>query len=106
MTRFDPVSTGSLTFEHLDEERYPNFMMALNIAKRGGTWPAALCGADDKAVEMFLARKIRFLDIGTVIGEAIEPHRPVMDPSIQDILDAADWANNRVSTLVSGTQNV
>ena len=102
VARFDPVSTGGLTFQHLDEERYPNFIMALNIAKRGGTWPAALCGADDKAVEMFLAGRISFLDIGTVICEAIETHRSVMDPSIQDILAAAAWANNRVNTLVTG----
>ena len=42
--RFDPVKTGSLTFEEMEPDRYPCFELALDYARRGGTWPAALCG--------------------------------------------------------------
>ena len=100
IARFDPVSTGELTFKRLDMERYPDFVMALDIAKRGGTWPAALCGADDGAVELFLAGRIGFLDIGTVISEALEGHEAKMEPSPEDLLGAAVWARNRVTELV------
>ena len=100
--RFDPVATAQLTFQPWDDERYPCFQMALEVAKRGGTWPAALCGADDMAVSLFLQRRIGFLDIGTVIEEALEGHEPIAEPSPGDLIEAAAWGRERVGTIVGG----
>ena len=102
VARFDPVATGALTFEALNPERYPCFQLGLDVAMRGGTWPAALCGADEMAVELFLSRRIGFAEIPSVIGEALEGHQPVMDPAPDNILAAAAWARSRVSELVEG----
>ena len=98
--RFDPVATGALTFEPWESERYPCFDMALEIAKRGGTWPAALCGADEMAVDKFLGRRIGFLEIGPVIREALDGHRNVPEPDLQEILAAAAWAKGQVARIV------
>ena len=98
--KFDPVATGALTFEPWDQERYPCFDIALDIAKRGGTWPAALCGADEGAVDGFLAGHIGFLEIGPVILEALAEHQNIEQPSLDDTLAAARWAQERVSALV------
>ena len=100
--KFDPVATGALTFEPWDAERYPCFDVALDIAKRGGTWPAALCGADEVAVDLFLSGRIGYRDIGTVIREALETHQSVMEPSLQDTLAAAEWARKRVGAIAEG----
>ena len=100
--KFDPIDTGALTFEPWEPERYPCFRMALDIAKRGGTWSAALCGADEMAVQLFLSGRIGFLEIGTVIQETLKEHLSIMNPSLQDILAAAAWARDRVSSLVEG----
>ena len=100
--QFDAAATGALTFESWDPERYPCFELALGIAKRGGTWPAALCGADERAVESFLAGKIGFLEIGSVIEGALADHSSVDKPSVEDLIAAADWARDRVSSIVEG----
>ena len=100
IARFDPVSTGELTFKPWEPERYPCFSMALEVAKRGGTWPAALCGADDAAVDAFLDGRIGFLEIGTVISEALEDHEPTWDPSPDDLLAAAASTRDRVAGMV------
>ena len=100
--RFDPVETGALTFERLDPERYPCFQLALELGMRGGTWPAALCGADEMAVELFLSRRIGFLDIVSVIRDAVDGHRAIMDPSPQEVLAAAAWARGRARAMVEG----
>ena len=100
--KFDPIATGALTFEPWKPERYPCFEMALDIAKRGGTWPAALCGADEAAVELFLSGHIGFQEIGPVIREALEEHQTVMDASLEDTIAAAEWAGARVTGLVKG----
>ncbi len=96
------MATGALTFEPWEEERYPCFDLALSIAKRGGTWPAALCGADEAAVEGFLARRIGFLEIGPVIQEALAEHKNVEEPSLEDAISAANWARKQVSALAGG----
>ncbi len=97
--RFDPVAAGALTFERLDPDRYPTFTMALDVAKRGGTWPAVLCGADERTVELFLDGQIGFLDIHDLIVEAVDDHEPTDDPSIEDVVLASSWAKDRVSEL-------
>ena len=100
--KFDPVATGALTFEPWEEERYPCFDLALSIAKRGGTWPAALCGADEAAVGSFLAGHIGFLEIGPMIQEALAEHQNIEEPSLEDAISAAKWAQEQVSALVGG----
>ena len=100
LPRFDPIATGTLTFQPMVTERYPCFHLGLDVAMRDGTWPAALCGADDMAVELFLAGRIGFMDISTVIKEALEGHQPIMEPSPEDILAAAAWARGRAAQLV------
>ena len=99
IARFDPVATGGLTFEPWEAKRYPLFQMAVEVGRRGGTWPAALCGADDKAVEMFLAGRIGFLDIGRVIEAVLHNHQNVPEPSLDQILAAAQWAMNRADEV-------
>jgi 1-deoxy-D-xylulose-5-phosphate reductoisomerase len=100
--KFDPVGTGALTFEPWESERYPCFQMALEIARKGGTWPAALCGADEMAVQLFLSARIGFLDIGVVIQEALATHQPIMEPVLEDVIAAAAWARERVNAIAEG----
>ncbi len=97
---FNPVATGVLSFEQLDPERYPCFYLALEVAQRGGTWPAALCGADDIAVELFLAGKIGFMEIRDVIAEALREHRNIEEPTLEDTLAAAAAARSRAAGTV------
>ena len=100
--RFDPIATGALTFQPWDPERYPCMPMAIEIAKRGGTWPAALSGANDAAVELFLAGKIGFREIGVVIERALEGHSDVVAPELDDIIAAGKSANTKVFALSGG----
>ena len=100
--RFDPIATGALTFQPWDPERYPCMPMAIEIAKRGGTWPAALSGANDAAVELFLAGKIGFREIGVVIERALEGHSDVVAPELDDIIAAGRSANTKVFALSGG----
>ena len=98
--RFDPLDTRALTFRPLEPERYPCFQLGLEVGRRGGTWPAALSGADDAAVELFLAGRIRYLEIHDLIRRALHGHSPVASPSYHEVLAAADWSRQRVFGLV------
>ena len=100
ISKFDPVATGALTFDPWEAERYPCFDLALEIARRGGTWPAALCGADEMAVQQFLSGRMGYLEIGPVIQEALKEHQSIEEPSLPDVLAAAEWARKRVNRVV------
>ena len=95
LPRLDLPRTGTLTFAEWDPERYPCFNLAIEVARRGGTWPAALCGADEAAVEMFLAGNIGFTEIADLIQESLAGHSDVPDPSIPDTIAAAKSAMAR-----------
>ncbi len=100
--RFDPVAIGSLTFQDWERERYPCFDMAIGFAKRGGTWPAALSGANDAAVQAFLDRQIGFLEIEQVIRSALDSHLSVENPDLSDIVRAGRFGYDTVTELAGG----
>ena len=49
--------------------------------------PTVFNAANEKAVALFLERKIAFLDIYRIIEEAMERHKVVADPGIEEILN-------------------
>lgn len=86
------ADVAQLNFEALDESRFPCFRLALNAARRGGTYPSVLVGADEEAVALFLDGKIRLTGIAELIEAVLEQHRSVEYPDIATILEATTWA--------------
>ena len=92
---------GSLTFQEVDWQRFPCLKLALEAGRRGGTYPAVLCAADEAAVGLFLVGGIAFLDIARLVGEALEQHRSILHPSLEEVLAADEWAKGTVYGLAS-----
>lgn len=90
--QFDPIKTGSLTFEKLDHQRYPCFEIALEAASKGGTYTSVLNASDEVAVGKFLNGLIRFTDIPVLVESVLSKHNKIHSPSIEDIIMADEWA--------------
>jgi 1-deoxy-D-xylulose-5-phosphate reductoisomerase len=90
---------ASLHFEELDIQRFPCFRLAVEAGRRGGTYPCALVGADEEAVELFLAGKIGFLEIAALIEDTLELHQSVELPDVATTLEACAWARRTVREL-------
>src|ERR1700730_2606430 len=88
-----------LNFEALDTARFPCFRLALEAAKRGGTYPSVLVGADEEAVAFFLAGKIGFTRIAELIEAVLERHQSIEQPDIPTILEATAWARRTALEL-------
>ncbi len=90
LPRLDPLASemSSLSFEPVDYEQFPCLKLARDAARRGGTYPAALCAADEVAVELFLQEKIGFTDIATIVSRTLEQHQSTTQPSLEEILAA------------------
>jgi len=82
----------SLNFEPPDMAKFPCLRIAREAAERAGTYPAVLCAADEVAVELFLSHRIGFLDIARLVEQALEQHRSVSQPSLDEIWAADAWA--------------
>jgi 1-deoxy-D-xylulose-5-phosphate reductoisomerase len=88
LPRLDWSQAGNLVFEKPDYEIFPCLKLALAAAKSGGTYPTALCAADEAAVEMFLAKKIRFTDMARLVERVLSRHHNIEHPGIAEILAA------------------
>ena len=103
LPRLDYATAGSpaaaLTFEPPDFAVFPCLEMAVAAGRDGGTRPAGLCGADEAAVGLFLDGKIGFDDIPRLVQTVLDEHRPVADPSLEEIMAAEAWARDRVSSM-------
>ena len=63
----DLAAIGSLTFEPADEERFPCLALAKQALQEGGAAPTILNGANEVAVEAFMAGRIGFFDIARLV---------------------------------------
>ncbi len=78
----------TLNFEPVCYDDFPCLKLALDAGGRGGPYPAALCAADEVAVNSFLSGEIGFLDIAPLIEETLEKHQCISNPSLDEILEA------------------
>jgi 1-deoxy-D-xylulose-5-phosphate reductoisomerase len=102
LPRIDWNSMSSLTLARPDYDKFPCLKLAIEAGKKGGTCPAVLCAADEVAVELFLSRRIQFVDMAHIIERVLEQHQKVDHPSLEEIVAADAWARERVLKLVSG----
>ena len=83
----DLLKCGALTFAEPDLEAFPCLKLAMDCAKRGGNACAAMNGANEEAVALFLADKIGFYDIYDLVAKAVETVPFIQNPALDDILE-------------------
>lgn len=86
--RVDFYTLGSITFERPDLETFRGLKMAYDAIEKGGSMPTVFNAANERAVSLFLDRKIKFLEIYDLIQGAMEHHKNIQNPSVDDILKA------------------
>ena len=67
----DLAAIANLTFQQVDPDRFPCFMLARQALLAGGIAPAVLNAANEVAVDAFLAGKIGFLDIASIVDACL-----------------------------------
>ena len=86
--RLDLFELGQMTFEKPDPDTFTGLALAYEAARVGGSMPTVYNAANEKAVALFLDRKIRYLQIPEIIAEAMAHHRRIEEPSVEQILAA------------------
>nr|WP_028696807.1 1-deoxy-D-xylulose-5-phosphate reductoisomerase [Pseudomonas cremoricolorata] len=85
----DLFAIARLDFEAPDEQRFPCLRIARQAAEAGDSAPAVLNAANEVAVEAFLAGRIRFPEIASMIERVLD-QQPVVQVASLDAVFAAD----------------
>ena len=94
--RLNLATLKTLHFEEMDFERFRCLKFAYEAGKTGGTMPTVLNAANEIAVDAFLKEKIKFLEIESLIEEALEYIEVINHPSLDDILSIDQYTREFV----------
>ena len=97
--RLDFAALSKLTFEAPDTDTFRGLPLAMRAAEEGGSVPTVFNAANERAVAKFLKKEIGFLDIYRIIEDAMDQHRRIPHPDLQQILDTEaetyEWIESR-----------
>lgn len=85
--RLDFWKMSEITFEKPDMETFKGLKLAYDACREGGSMPTVLNAANEKAVALFLEKKIAYLQISDIIEECMCKHTTIKEPSLEEILE-------------------
>jgi len=93
---------ATLSFEPVDETRFPALGLAYRALQRSGTYPAVLSGANEEAGRAFLSGQIKFTEICALVERALDAHAPNAD-GLEEIEAADRWSRTFTRDLIGAT---
>lgn len=103
--RLDLAAIGRLDFEAPDPERFPALDLARAALAAGGGRPAILNAANEVAVAAFLAGRLGFLDIVSIVSKVLDRYDPPGPVSLEDVIAidgrARDMAQQAMEVLAA-----
>lgn len=84
----DLAKLGTLTFADPDTETFDCLAICREAFRRGGLYPTAANSANEQANAMFRQGRIKFLEIGELVGEAMEACDNKQDFNLPDVMAA------------------
>lgn len=92
----------NLSFYDPDISKFRCLALAVKALETGGSMPAVLNGANEIAVESFLAKKIDFLMIPEIIEKTMDMHEVRQLSTLENVLEADRWARKTASEKIEG----
>ncbi len=101
LTRLDLKKISQLNFKDINHDLFPCLNYAYEAGKAGGTLPAVMNAANEIAVKYFLQDKIKFLDIPRIIKQKMDEHKPIKNPSLDEIMDIDKKVKSNVDKQIN-----
>ncbi len=98
--RLDFTRLSEITIANPDRETFKGLDLAYNALNEGGTMPTVFNAANEKAVALFLNRKIKFLDIYRIIERCMNEHKNIMHPALEDIFEVEQKVYEYIDRLI------
>lgn len=94
--RLNLSKIGKLEFIEPDLKRYPALKLAIEAGKTGGSMPTVLNAANEIAVDLFLNKKIEFLEIEQIVEKAMDSHQVIDNPTLKQIFEVDAQVRNEI----------
>ena len=98
--KVDFFSLGSISFEKPDLETFYGLRMAYEALEIGGSMPTVYNAANEKAVALFLDKKISYLQIPEFIAKSMQKHSVIANPTVEEILKTESEVYEYIQGLV------
>lgn len=96
--RLDFAVLKEISFQEPPVDVLRGLPLACKAGKMGGSMPTVFNAANEKAVDLFLNRKIKFLDIYDIIEDTMEAHKIQKDPSLEEVLETEQWVYEHIES--------
>ncbi len=96
----DIYALRQLNFEPPDLQRFPAIDLGYRVAAEAGTTGAVLNGANEVAVEAFLAGRIAFGKIVPTVRRVLDMHKIGSADSLEPLLEADRWARDETARVL------
>lgn len=93
------AKVGTLTFEEPDLEAFRCLALAYKAIEIGGSMPAVLNAANEIAVEKFLKKEIKYLDIPAIIENTMNAYTVKYNFTIEELLEADKWGREYAQNI-------
>ncbi len=97
----DWTTVGRLDFEPPDHDAFPCLSLCFEAARIGGSAPAWINAANEVAVQAFLERRIRWIDIPRVLSAVLDGHDGGVPLTVDDVVDADETARRRAGDVIA-----
>ncbi len=97
--RLDFTKMSGIIIDTPDRETFLGLDFAYNAIKAGGSMPTVFNAANEKAVALFLDKKIKFLQIYDIIDACMKAHNIIHNPKLEEILSTEQWVYNFIDTM-------
>ncbi|MBP2650252.1 MAG: 1-deoxy-D-xylulose 5-phosphate reductoisomerase [Firmicutes bacterium] len=91
---------GSLTFFPPDTQAFSALAIAFEAGRIGGTMPCVFNAANEIAVNAFLAKRLTFTEITTLIRYTMHNHQVTVNPNLKNIIDSDSWARQFATQVI------
>ena len=97
--RLDFTKMNGIIIDTPDRETFLGLDFAYSAIKAGGSMPTVFNAANEKAVALFLDKKIKFLQIYEIIDACMKAHNLIDNPNLKQILDTEQWVYNFIDEM-------
>ena len=95
MDKTNVFNLPELNFSDVCKARYPLFYLALEAGRAGGILPTVMNAANEAAINLFLERKISYLQINSIIQSTLDDFSNIDQPDLDTIISINEEIYNK-----------
>ena len=100
----DFSTINNLNFENIDIKKFPVVNILDKLPNKDSLFETVIVSSNDALVKMFLAKRIKFLDISNILLRIVEnkeflKYKQIIPKNVEDIKKLSDYVSLKINSL-------